>query len=139
MQQQLTVRQWSGAGSNCRHRDFQSRALPTELPDPSEQICRKLVATNIADNLRISLNIKKLWQSTTSEHPADHTTRWHLDCQFVVSLKRRARTPVIRPPRWQQLLTSKGLRFPKRCLTLQKAAVSIRFTRPCLIYKPQAA
>jgi len=24
---------WSGAGSNRRHRDFQSRALPTELPD----------------------------------------------------------------------------------------------------------
>lgn len=24
---------WSGAESNRRHRDFQSRALPTELPD----------------------------------------------------------------------------------------------------------
>ena len=23
---------WCGAGSNCRHRDFQSRALPSELP-----------------------------------------------------------------------------------------------------------
>jgi hypothetical protein len=23
---------WRGAESNCRHRDFQSRALPTELP-----------------------------------------------------------------------------------------------------------
>ena len=25
---------WRGAESNCRHRDFQSRALPTELPRP---------------------------------------------------------------------------------------------------------
>src|SRR5688572_26958050 len=25
-------RGWPGAESNCRHRDFQSRALPTELP-----------------------------------------------------------------------------------------------------------
>ena len=25
--------EWSGAGSNCRHTDFQSVALPTELPD----------------------------------------------------------------------------------------------------------
>ena len=23
---------WAGAELNCRHRDFQSRALPTELP-----------------------------------------------------------------------------------------------------------
>ncbi len=28
-----TLRQWSGAGSNRRHSDFQSDALPTELPD----------------------------------------------------------------------------------------------------------
>ena len=27
------ARQWSGAGSNRRHRPFQGRALPTELPD----------------------------------------------------------------------------------------------------------
>ena len=26
-------REWSGAGSNRRHMDFQSIALPTELPD----------------------------------------------------------------------------------------------------------
>ena len=26
---------WSGTESNCRHRDFQSLALPTELPDRS--------------------------------------------------------------------------------------------------------
>jgi hypothetical protein len=25
---------WRGTESNCRHRDFQSRALPTELPRP---------------------------------------------------------------------------------------------------------
>ena len=30
-----TLRQWSGAGSNRRHSDFQSDALPTELPDPT--------------------------------------------------------------------------------------------------------
>ena len=24
---------WSGAESNCRHKDFQSSALPTELPN----------------------------------------------------------------------------------------------------------
>jgi hypothetical protein len=29
---------WSGPGSNRRHMDFQSIALPTELPDPR---CRK--------------------------------------------------------------------------------------------------
>jgi hypothetical protein len=28
---------WRGAESNCRHRDFQSRALPTELPRPMRQ------------------------------------------------------------------------------------------------------
>src|ERR1019366_4954714 len=28
----LVVVEWPGAESNCRHRDFQSRALPTELP-----------------------------------------------------------------------------------------------------------
>ena len=27
-----TFLHWPGADSNCRHRDFQSRALPTELP-----------------------------------------------------------------------------------------------------------
>src|SRR6476659_1034437 len=27
-----SVRGWPGAGSNCRHRGFQPRALPTELP-----------------------------------------------------------------------------------------------------------
>ena len=27
------ARKWSGAGSNRRHRPFQGRALPTELPD----------------------------------------------------------------------------------------------------------
>jgi hypothetical protein len=27
-----TSKMWRGAESNCRHRDFQSRALPTELP-----------------------------------------------------------------------------------------------------------
>ena len=30
---QNTKRKWSGAGSNRRHRPFQGRALPTELPD----------------------------------------------------------------------------------------------------------
>src|SRR3972149_6084728 len=29
--------QWTGAGSNRRHMDFQSIALPTELPVPSRQ------------------------------------------------------------------------------------------------------
>ena len=29
-------REWSGPGSNRRHSDFQSDALPTELPDPTE-------------------------------------------------------------------------------------------------------
>ncbi len=29
----MPQRQWSGAGSNRRHMDFQSIALPTELPD----------------------------------------------------------------------------------------------------------
>ena len=28
-------KKWSGAESNCRHVDFQSTALPTELPDQS--------------------------------------------------------------------------------------------------------
>ena len=28
----LGQRWWPGAESNCRHRDFQSLALPTELP-----------------------------------------------------------------------------------------------------------
>ena len=28
-------RGWPGADSNCRHRGFQPRALPTELPGPS--------------------------------------------------------------------------------------------------------
>src|SRR6476659_7999495 len=30
-----SVRGWPGAGSNCRHRGFQPRALPTELPGPA--------------------------------------------------------------------------------------------------------
>ena len=30
---QKLKRKWSGAGSNRRHRPFQGRALPTELPD----------------------------------------------------------------------------------------------------------
>ncbi len=30
---QKLAREWSGAGSNRRHRPFQGRALPTELPD----------------------------------------------------------------------------------------------------------
>ncbi len=30
---QKLERKWSGAGSNRRHRPFQGRALPTELPD----------------------------------------------------------------------------------------------------------
>lgn len=30
---QELARKWSGAGSNRRHRPFQGRALPTELPD----------------------------------------------------------------------------------------------------------
>ena len=30
---QKRERKWSGAGSNRRHRHFQGRALPTELPD----------------------------------------------------------------------------------------------------------
>ena len=34
---------WPGAESNCRHRDFQSRALPTELPGPTKKIARPLL------------------------------------------------------------------------------------------------
>ena len=30
----LRKKKWSGAGSNRRHLDFQSSALPTELPNP---------------------------------------------------------------------------------------------------------
>ena len=29
-------RSWPGAESNCRHRGFQPRALPSELPGPVE-------------------------------------------------------------------------------------------------------
>ncbi len=34
---------WPGAESNCRHRDFQSRALPTELPGPTKKTARPLL------------------------------------------------------------------------------------------------
>src|SRR4029079_4789243 len=37
----LHLERWCrGPGSNWRHRDFQSRALPTELPRPDGQPCR---------------------------------------------------------------------------------------------------
>tara|TARA_B100001939_G_C16506984_1_gene432076 strand:+ start:279 stop:464 length:186 start_codon:yes stop_codon:yes gene_type:complete len=32
------IRKWSGAGSNRRHSDFQSDALPTELPDQGKNV-----------------------------------------------------------------------------------------------------
>jgi hypothetical protein len=39
------LREWRGPGSNWRHRDFQSRALPTELPRRAAVILRGLAAT----------------------------------------------------------------------------------------------
>ena len=41
-------KEWSGAGSNRRHMDFQSIALPTELPDPSKptKMAAKLAMLN---------------------------------------------------------------------------------------------
>ena len=38
-------KQWSGAESNRRHTDFQSVALPTELPDPKGRLVRSVVGT----------------------------------------------------------------------------------------------
>ena len=35
---------WPGAESNCRHHDFQSCALPTELPGPDKKPARALEA-----------------------------------------------------------------------------------------------
>ncbi len=42
---QVVALQWPGAESNCRHADFQSAALPTELPG------RAMQQTNLADRL----------------------------------------------------------------------------------------
>ena len=47
---ELASRAWPGAESNCRHRGFQPRALPTELPGPAER--RPSAAACAPDGLR---------------------------------------------------------------------------------------
>ena len=47
---------WPGAESNCRHADFQSAALPTELPghiEPHDKIVKKRNYSKNADFYRV--------------------------------------------------------------------------------------
>ena len=55
---------WPGAESNCRHADFQSAALPTELPghiEPHDKIVKKRNYSKNADFYRVlALNLANI-------------------------------------------------------------------------------
>ena len=56
---------WSRAGSNCRHMDFQSIALPAELPDHIFFI----------NKLAVSTGLEPAISSVTDWHVNHYTTR----------------------------------------------------------------
>lgn len=54
------LRQWSGAGSNRRHRPFQGRALPTELPDQLFVLKSGPLKAAIVSTAAVSVNLRAL-------------------------------------------------------------------------------
>src|SRR5918992_1728967 len=71
--------QWPGAESNCRHTDFQSVALPTELPGRAHKSKKRLNFTQPAAEV-------------AATRPRGHGHRWHTLAHPDQSALRRAGT-----------------------------------------------
>ena len=59
---------WAGAESNCRHEDFQSSALPTELPARRR---RRFIPSSATRGHHCLRNTTRDGPATGPHHPAD--------------------------------------------------------------------
>ncbi len=76
--------QWLGAGSNRRHRPFQGRALPTELPNHSRNVSRTLCEGENTNPFRAGLSIDlwvrgKLCREREKEHRLQRLHEYSFD------------------------------------------------------------